>query len=80
MLLRPVDWQSSFLFELLRFQNRNLWCTFQLLRWNTKLKLAKNEAKAKQHPETELLLFENYSLFSSTLSSKTKCKKQVRLF
>ena len=70
MLLRPVDWQSSFLFELLRFQNRNLWCTFQLLRWNTKLKLAKNEAKAKQHPETELLLFENYSLSSSMLSSK----------
>ena len=37
---------------------------------NARLKLAKNQAKAKQHPETELLLFENYSLFSSTLSSK----------
>ena len=30
----------------------------------------KNWAKAKQHPEAELLLFENYLLSSSTLSSK----------
>ena len=37
---------------------------------NFKLKLAKNQAKAKQHPEAELLLFENYSLLSSKLSSK----------
>ena len=28
------------------------------------------QSKAKQHPEAELLLFENYSLFSSMLSSK----------
>ena len=34
---------------------------------NAKLKLAKNQAKAKQHPESELLLFENYSLLSSNL-------------
>ena len=27
-------------------------------------------AKAKQHPETELLLFENYSFSSPALSSK----------
>ena len=39
-------------------------------RSNAKLKLAKNQAKAKQHPEAELLLFENYSLSFSTLSSK----------
>ena len=32
--------------------------------------LAKNQAKAKQNPETELLQFENYSLSSSTLASK----------
>ena len=51
------------------------------------MKLVKNQAKAKQHPETELLVLENYSLFSSMLSSKNnsryskKCtKKQVRLF
>ena len=37
---------------------------------NTMLKLAKNEAKTKQHPEAELLLFENHSLSSSSLSSK----------
>ena len=37
---------------------------------NTRLKLAKNQANAKQHPEAELLLFENYSHYSSTLSSK----------
>ena len=30
---------------------------------NAKLKLANNQAKARQHPEVELLLFENYSLF-----------------
>ena len=36
---------------------------------NASLKLIKN-ANAKQHPEDELLLFENYSHFSSTLSSK----------
>ena len=37
---------------------------------NARLKMAKNLAKAKQQPETELLLFQNYSLFSSTLLSK----------
>ena len=35
------------------------------------LKLAKNQANAKQHPEAELLLFENYLHSSSTLSSKS---------
>ena len=34
------------------------------------MKLAKKQANAKQHPEAELLLFENYSHFSSTISSK----------
>ena len=37
---------------------------------NATLKLAKNQANAKQQPEAELLLFENYSHSSSTLSSK----------
>ena len=37
---------------------------------NVRLKLAKNQADAKQHPEAELLLFENYLHSSSTLSSK----------
>ena len=30
---------------------------------NTRLKLVKNQAKAKQHPEVELLLFENLFAF-----------------
>ena len=37
---------------------------------NAWLKLAKNQAKAKQHLELELSLFKNYSLSSPTLSSK----------
>ena len=32
---------------------------------NTRLKLAKNQANAKQNPEAVPLLFENYSDFSS---------------
>ena len=47
---------------------------------NTRLKLAKNQAKAKQHSETELSLFENYSLSLFTLSFENnryskKCTK-----
>ena len=37
---------------------------------NGRLKLAKNQANAKQQPEAELLLFRNYSYSLSTLSSK----------
>ena len=37
---------------------------------NVRLKLAKSQANAKQHPEAKLLLFENYSYSSSTISSK----------
>ena len=37
---------------------------------NARLKLTKNQAKAKQHPESELFLLENCWLSSSTLSSK----------
>ena len=48
---------------------------------NTRLQLTENQAKAKQHPEAELLSLENYSLSLSMLSSKTnmtyskKCAK-----
>ena len=38
---------------------------------STSLKLAKKQAKGKQ-PKAELLLFENYSHSSSTLSSRTR--------
>ena len=37
---------------------------------NPRLKLAKNQAKAKQHPQAKLLLFEHYLLSSFTLSFK----------
>ena len=37
---------------------------------NARLKLAKNQANAKQRLEAELLLFENHSNSSSMLSSK----------
>ena len=38
---------------------------------NIRLELAKNQPNAKQHPEAEFLLFENYSHSSSILSPKT---------
>ena len=41
---------------------------------DTRLKLAKNQANANPHPEAELLLFENYSLSSFMLSSKTNMR------
>ena len=53
---------------------------------NARLKLAKNQANAKQHLEADFLLFENYLFTSFTLSSKNNrtCsekeeKAQVRL-
>ena len=52
---------------------------------NARLKLAKNQANAKQHPKTKLLLFENYSHSSSMLSKNNrtyskKSKEQVSLY
>ena len=48
---------------------------------NACLKLAKNQAYAKQHPESELLLFENFSHSSAALFSKndtTYSKKKAK--
>ena len=45
--------------------------TSYMLQLYAKLKLTKNQANAKQHPEAELLLFENYLLLSSNLSPKS---------
>ena len=39
---------------------------------SARLRLKKNQENAKHHPKGELLLFENYSHSSSTLSSKNK--------
>ena len=53
---------------------------------NTRLKLAKHWAKAKQHAEAELLLLKNYVFSSSTLSSKDnmryskKCAKNIYVY
>ena len=41
---------------------------------NARLKLAKNQANVKQHPEAELLFFENYSHSLSMLPSKNNSK------
>ena len=41
---------------------------------NTRLKMEKNQANAKQHPQTEILLKENFSVSSFMLSSKTKIR------
>ena len=53
---------------------------------NARLKLGKNQAKAKQHAEAEHLLLENYVLSSSTLSSQdnkkyfSKCAKDKYIY
>ena len=44
--------------------------SFEYTFFYIRLKSAKNQANAKEHPETELLLFENHSHPSFTLSSK----------
>ena len=54
----------SFLINMHAF----LWATLFIS--NTRLKLAKNQANAKQHLEADFLLFENYLFTSFTLSSK----------
>ena len=53
---------------------------------NARLKLAKNQAKAKQRPEAELLLFKSYWFSSSRYHLKIiqnipkNVQKTVRLF
>ena len=59
----PVFWQ-------LVFFNYTLFFIINTFISSAKLKLAENQANGKQYPEIELLLFENYSLSSSTLSSR----------
>ena len=58
------------------------WVNYVETKWSThvfdkqhsygqrQVELVKNQANAKQHPEAELLLYENYSHSSSTISSK----------
>ena len=58
------------------------WVNYVETKWSThvfdkqhsygqrQVEFVKNQANAKQHPEAELLLYENYSHSSSTISSK----------
>ena len=47
---------------------------------NARLKLAKYQAKAIQHPEAKVLLFQNYLFFSSTLSSKSNRRHSKKTY
>ena len=84
----------SYIFKCLVFQTKNLvfwsksllkskplkYTSFFLIS-NARLKLAKNQPDAKQHPEAELLLLQNYSHSLFPLSfqkKKTKNKKQKK--
>ena len=51
-----------------------LLCVNNTVMSNVRVKLAKNQAAAKQHLEAKLLLIGNYSFSSSTLSSKNNRK------
>ena len=46
---------------------------------NIRLKLEKNQAKSKQHPEAELLLFEYYILSSFMLFSKSNMRNVQKI-
>ena len=55
-------------FSVIRFTTRFFLLSNTFIS-NARLKLAKNQTNAKQHPEAELLASENYWHFSSMLSS-----------
>ena len=63
--VHQLDNSLSHLSSLARFFINNVFIR------NVKMKFPKNQAKAKENPEAELLLLRNYSLSSSTLSSKS---------
>ena len=66
-------WKTEMYFESCQISMTDLFRRFFISNTfisNARLKLAKNQASAKQYAEAELLLFENYSLSSPTLSYK----------
>ena len=69
--LVPITSLVSMLFLYMLFFISNTFIS------NARLKLTKNKSKAKQHPESELLLFDNYRFSSSALSSfnNKRCSK-----
>ena len=64
-LYRPTNVFIAVKFVVIIFS-----CFYNTFISNARLKLTKNQANAKEHPEAELLLLENYSNSSSKLSSK----------
>ena len=58
-------WKGFFIYHLHAFFISNTFIS------KTRLKLAKNQANAKHHPDAELLTCQNYSHSLSTLSTKT---------
>ena len=82
-LFFPAQSECCLIFSWIEIQMLLTWCLIHIdiislfyisniFISNTRLKLAKNQADAKQHPEAQLWLFENYSHSSSILSSKNK--------
>ena len=64
-LYRPTN-----VFIAVKFVVIIFYCFYNTFISNARHKLTKNQANAKEHPEAELLLLENYSNSSSKLSSK----------
>ena len=58
------------MFSFLKYHKIHAFFISNIFITNIRLKLVKNQGKAKEHPEAELLLLENYLLTSSSSSSK----------
>ena len=58
------------MFSFLKYHEIHAFFISNIFITNIRLKLVKNQGKAKEHPEAELLLLENYLLTSSSSSSK----------
>ena len=82
MLKKPFFYNFSKLY----FCKNTPSCSFEYMlflisntvRSNTRLKLVKNQANAKQHHEAELLLFEHYS-HSSCENNRTYSQKSAKV-
>ena len=61
LLIKKIRLQRRLLFIRLSFIKYMLFISNTYISY-ARLKLAKNQTKSKQHPEAEILLFENYSL------------------
>ena len=69
----PPSWKYNFSNSAKKLKKNTLLHSFFIRNSfisNARLKLAKNQANAKQHPEAELVLLENHPYSSSMLSTK----------